>query len=75
MWRRGECTTVKARLVDKRSDTPSIVTASKVQAAKSPVVGVGGNVAVAAVDGVTIVPLGVKNNVSLIVPDAAEYVS
>ena len=73
--RRSQRAAIKLWLVNKISDTPGKVARPIIKTTKTGKVSVGGNVAVAAVDGVAIVPLGVNNNVGLVVTDAAEHVS
>src|SRR5439155_14815831 len=64
----------KARLVNKASDTPGKVTRPRIKTTKAVKVSVGGNVAVAVVNGGTIVQLSVNNNVRLVVTGSGEEV-
>ena len=73
--RRSQCAAIKLWLVNEVSDTPGKVARPIIKTTKAGKVSVGGNVAVAAVNGIAIVPLGINNNIGLVVTDTAEHVS
>src|SRR5262245_29747603 len=74
MWRRSQGPAVKARPVDKKSNTPSVVTATKIQAAKGVKVRVGRDIGIARINRRPVVNLGVHNNIRLVVSRAREEV-
>src|SRR5437660_12843132 len=68
-------TAVKTRLVNGVSDTSGKVARSIITTAKTRKVIVGGNIAVATVDGGSVVHLGVHDNIGLVITRASKQIS
>src|SRR5438105_4047409 len=68
-------TAVKTRLVNGVSDTSGKVARSIITTAKTRKVIVGGNIAVATVDGGSVVHLGVHDNIGLVITRASKQLS
>src|SRR5438270_8559502 len=75
MWRGSSRATVKAWVVDEASNTPGIVTATKVPAAKRSEVRVMRDIDIARIDRGPVVKLGIYNNIGLVVSRPGEEVS
>src|ERR1700761_6617446 len=75
MWRRGQRAAIKLCLVNEVSDTSGKVLRPKVSTTQTGKVSIRRNIAVAAEDGVAIVPFGIDNNVRFFVTSPGEHVS